>query len=118
MAPSKMSFATVLLVAFATPSAAFSFPAIFPCLPFLPRIPLFPAVRRADAAGAGAEGVPDAAAEDDAVRWLPHRQQREARASISVGHGRSSHLLLPRRQRRRPAAPAGADELHADVLLH
>ncbi|CAN6176498.1 unnamed protein product [Urochloa humidicola] len=47
MAPSKMSFLVALLVAFAaaTPSAmAFSFPAILPCIPFLPRIPLFPCV--------------------------------------------------------------------------
>ena len=36
-----------LLVALAVaspPAAAFSFPAILPCLPFLPRIPLFPCV--------------------------------------------------------------------------
>ncbi|CAN6219789.1 unnamed protein product [Urochloa humidicola] len=47
MAPSKMSFVVALLVAFAaaTPSAmAFSFPAILPCIPFLPQIPLFPCV--------------------------------------------------------------------------
>lgn len=53
MAPSnsKTSFlVATLLVAFAvaTPSAAaFSFPAILPCLPFLPRIPLFPCVEPA-----------------------------------------------------------------------
>ncbi|KAG2638830.1 non-specific lipid-transfer protein C6-like [Panicum virgatum] len=50
MAPSKMNLlVATLLVAFAAvatpPAAAFSFPAILPCLdPFLPRIPLFPCV--------------------------------------------------------------------------
>ncbi|RCV14336.1 hypothetical protein SETIT_2G417400v2 [Setaria italica] len=46
MAPSKMSFVIALLVALAaaTPSAAFSFPPILPCIPGLPRIPLFPCV--------------------------------------------------------------------------
>ncbi|RLN36063.1 hypothetical protein C2845_PM03G15040 [Panicum miliaceum] len=48
MAPPKTSFlVATLLVAFAVatpPAAAFSFPAILPCLPFLPRIPLFPCV--------------------------------------------------------------------------
>jgi len=48
MAPSKMNLlVATLLVALAVaspPAAAFSFPAILPCLPFLPRIPLFPCV--------------------------------------------------------------------------
>ena len=84
-----------------------------------PTVPL----RGADAGrSAGAQGVPDAAAQDDAVRGLPHQQQRHGALELVLRgfrrrrHGRGGHLLLPRRKRRHPAASAGADELHQNVV--
>jgi len=85
-----------------------------------PTVPL----HRAAAAACAADGVPVAPDEDDALRGLPHQQQRHGASQcvlrqLQPGPRRlGSDMLLPRRQRRHPAAAAGAHDLQAHALRH
>jgi len=85
-----------------------------------PTVPL----RRAAAVACAADGVPVAPDEDDAVRGLPHQQQRHGASQrmlrrLQPGQRRlGSDMLLPHRQRRHPAAAAGAHDLQAHARHH
>lgn len=130
MAPSNKSFLVALLFAVvAAPcilqpsSAAFSFPPIFPCIPGFPRIPLFPCIEPPPLP------APPTECRSHLMKMMPcagyltnssvtGASQRVLRQLQPGPRRLGGDMLLPRRQRRHPAAAAGAHDLQAHALRH